>query len=176
MINENDYSVLIDSNKSFQEQNRIGRQLFVSLFTTGSVSSEKMTDEELKTFKDIDENLALVLSGLIERQVRNSSDEEMGSFVQISSAIALFSSVIFFMLCNIPRLILNQAEWDIRTSLHELEMCEASLEIERLFFLSLVSKLCLAINSSANVLIYYSVNRVFRLKIRMIMKYFPDHV
>ena len=34
VINENDYSVLIDSNKSFQEQNRIGRQLFVSLFTT----------------------------------------------------------------------------------------------------------------------------------------------
>jgi len=72
VIKENDYSVLIDVDKSFKEQNRIGRQLFVSLFTTGSVSSEKMTDAELETFDAIDENLAMLTSGLIERQVKNS--------------------------------------------------------------------------------------------------------
>ena len=66
VINEDDYSVLIDSNKSFHEQNNIGRQLFVSLFSSGSVCSEKMTDEELETFKEVDENLAMLMSGLIE--------------------------------------------------------------------------------------------------------------
>ena len=109
------------------------------------------------------------------RTVSNTSEEEMGSIAHISSAIALFSIIILFISCNIPRLILNQAEWNIRATLHESEICEASQEIERLSFLTLVSKLCLVINSSANVLIYYSMNRLFRVKIRMIMKYFSDH-
>ena len=72
VINENDYSVLIDSNKSFEEQNRIGRQLFVSLISTGSVSSQKMTEAELETHKNIDEDLAMLTSSLLERQVRHS--------------------------------------------------------------------------------------------------------
>ena len=110
------------------------------------------------------------------RRVSNTNEEEMGSTVQISSAIALFSIVLFFILCNIPRLILNQAEWDIRSTLYESEICEVSQEIERLSFLTLVSKLCLVFNSSANVLIYYSVNRLFKMKIRMIMKYFSEHL
>ena len=72
VMNENDYSVLIDSNKSFADQNRTGRQLFVSLFSTGSVSSEKMTDEELEKFGDINEDLAMLMSSMIDRQVKNS--------------------------------------------------------------------------------------------------------
>merc|ERR1712130_723515 len=58
--------------KSFEEQNRIGRQLFVSLISTGSVSSGKMTEAELDTYANIDENLSMLTSGLLERQVKNS--------------------------------------------------------------------------------------------------------
>jgi hypothetical protein len=110
------------------------------------------------------------------RRISNSSEEELVSTAHISSTLALFSIVIFFILCNIPCLILNQAEWDIRATLHQSEICEASLEFERLSFLTRVSKLCLVINSSAKVLIYYSFNRLFRVKIRIIMKYFLDHL
>ena len=71
-MNDEDYSVLIDPNKSLSDQNRTGRQLFISLFTTGSVSSGKLSEEELDTFKEIDDNLAMITSTLIGRQVQNS--------------------------------------------------------------------------------------------------------
>ena len=88
VINENDYSVLIDANKSFEEQNRIGRQLFVSLISTGSVSSQKMTESELETHKNIDEDLAMLTSSLLERQVRNS--RKFLSFTQDKAHKSLF--------------------------------------------------------------------------------------
>ena len=69
---DEDYSVLIDPSKSLSEQNKIGRGLFVSIFTTGSVSSGIINEEELEIFKTIDNNNASASSYLIERQVQNS--------------------------------------------------------------------------------------------------------
>ena len=69
---DEDYSVLIDQNKSLAEQNRLGRQLFISIFSTGSVSSGQITDEELEVFKNIDNNNSMATSFLTERQVQNS--------------------------------------------------------------------------------------------------------
>lgn len=69
---ENEFSVLIDSEKSYEEQNKIGRQLFISLYDTGSVSSEKISDEEMKTFDSLDDNIAMMLSAQIERQISNA--------------------------------------------------------------------------------------------------------
>ena len=54
---DEDFSVLIDPVKSLSEQNRIGRQLFVSIFSTGSVSSGQLSDEELEMFQGRDDLL-----------------------------------------------------------------------------------------------------------------------
>ena len=68
----NEYSVLIDRDKSYLEQNKIGRQLFVSLFDTGSVSSEPIPPNELKLYDTIDDTVAMMASAQVERQLNNA--------------------------------------------------------------------------------------------------------
>jgi hypothetical protein len=89
----------------------------------------------------------------------------------ISSAFGLCAIIILFIACNMPRLILNQAEWDLRSRLMEADICETIIQVNKLSLLTLFSRLCLIINSSANVLIYYSVSKLFRMKLRKIIKY-----
>ena len=69
---ENEYAVLLDSSKPYEEQNRIGRQMFVSLFITGSVTGQKISEEDLKKYDVLDDNLAMMLSVQIDRQVTNA--------------------------------------------------------------------------------------------------------
>merc|ERR1711892_1435645 len=69
---ENEFAVLIDNDKSYEEQNKIGRQLFVSLFTTGSVNAQKMPDEQLEKLDELSDNFALMLSFQIDRQLSNA--------------------------------------------------------------------------------------------------------
>ena len=59
---ENEYAVLIDSEKSFDEQVKIGRPLFMSLLATGTVSKtiEEIPLEELESKSW--SNLRLLLS------------------------------------------------------------------------------------------------------------------
>ena len=71
-MKDDDYSVLIDPSKSLSDQNKVARQLFISLFTTGSVSSSQLTEKELEVFDNIDSNLSMSISNLTERQVKNS--------------------------------------------------------------------------------------------------------
>ena len=67
-----EYSVLIDSDKSYKEQNKIGRQLFISLFDTGSVSSEPMPPTELQKYDVIDDMVAMMATTQLERQLNNA--------------------------------------------------------------------------------------------------------
>jgi len=67
-----EYSVLIDCDKSYKEQNKIGRQLFVSLFDTGSVSSELIPPLEMAKYDTIDDTVAMMASVGIERQLNNA--------------------------------------------------------------------------------------------------------
>ena len=67
-----EYSVLIDCDKSYKEQNKIGRQLFISLFDTGSVSSEPMPPAELQKYDAIDDTVAMMASTQLERQLNNA--------------------------------------------------------------------------------------------------------
>ena len=71
-MKDDDYSVLIDPNQSLSEQNKVGRQLFISLFSTGSVSSGQLTKKELEIFDNIDRNLSMCISNITERQVQHS--------------------------------------------------------------------------------------------------------
>merc|ERR1711892_1577490 len=69
---ENEFAVLIDNDKSYKEQNKIGRQLFVSLFTTGSVNAQKMPDEQLEKLDELSDNFDLMPSFQIDRQLSNA--------------------------------------------------------------------------------------------------------
>ena len=91
---DDDYSVLIDPAKSLSEQNRLGRQLFVSVFSTGSVSSGQLSDEELEMFRNIDNNNSVVSGHLAERQVQNA--RKFVSFFQFPRTVFLPSGMINF--------------------------------------------------------------------------------
>ena len=91
---DEDFSVLIDPVKSLSEQNRIGRQLFVSIFSTGSVSSGQLSDEELEMFRNIDNNNSVVSGHLAERQVQNA--RKFLSFFQSPRSVYLPSGMINF--------------------------------------------------------------------------------
>jgi len=67
-----DLSVLIDGDLSYDQQNRIGRSLFIALFDTGSVSSDGLEERELNKYSSIDETAAMVKSFQIERQLNHS--------------------------------------------------------------------------------------------------------
>lgn len=69
---DEDYSVLIDPSKSLIEQNHYGRQLFISIFSTGSVNSGLISDKEIETFSSINNHNSIATSFIIERAVHNS--------------------------------------------------------------------------------------------------------
>ena len=88
-MGDEDYSVLIDPGKSLAEQNQLGRQLFVSIFSTGSVSSGQLTEAELAALRHIDNNAAVVAGHLAERQVTNS--RKFLSFFDVGRGVFLGS-------------------------------------------------------------------------------------
>ena len=76
---ENEYAVLIDAEKSFDEQVKIGKPLFVSLLTRGTVSTveEDDKDEDDEVVADtcstlISDTLAMMISFQTERQLANA--------------------------------------------------------------------------------------------------------
>ena len=78
------------------------------------------------------------------------------------SSFALFSIVILFISCNIPRLMLNQAEWKFQATLYKGDECVTKGELSWLDVLSKCSLICLSFNSSANFLLYYSIHRLVK--------------
>lgn len=79
---ENEYAVLIDSEKSYDEQVKIGRPLFVSLLTVGTVSkigndisagdNEEEEDKTTRVDSNISEALATMISFQTDRQINNA--------------------------------------------------------------------------------------------------------
>ena len=107
-----------------------------------------------------------------EREVR----EERKSFLDLagrtSSSFALSAIVLLFIICNIPRLLLNRAEWNLHLQLEKVDFCKTQEDISRIYCLLHFSHFCLIINSSANVLLYYSVIKMVKIKIKGIRKCF----
>ena len=65
---ESEFSVLIDAEKSYEEQLKIGRPLFVSLLTSGTVAN---IGEEAGGLQGVSETLALMISFQADRQIRS---------------------------------------------------------------------------------------------------------
>jgi len=66
---ENEFSVLIDAEKSYEEQVRIGRPLFVSLLSSGTVAN---IGEQAGPLQAVSESLALMISFQADRQISNA--------------------------------------------------------------------------------------------------------
>ena len=64
---ENEFAVLIDSEKSYEEQVNIGRPLFVSLLRSGTVAN---IGERGVRLEGVSETLAVMISFQTERQIR----------------------------------------------------------------------------------------------------------
>ena len=64
---ENEFSVLIDAEKSYEEQVKIGRPLFVSLLSSGTVANIGDLGGPLQ---GVSETMALMISFQADRQIR----------------------------------------------------------------------------------------------------------
>ena len=110
------------------------------------------------------------------RKQQNERDENIGRkcFLDLagrtSSSFALFAIVLLFIMCNIPRLLLNRAELNLRQQLEKEDFCKTQEYISWISLLIHFSHFCLIINSSANVLLYYSVIKMVKMKIKGIRK------
>ena len=86
-----------------------------------------------------------------------------------NSVVTLSTIVMMYLICNLPRLSLNMAEYVLGDSLYKVNSCDCSLAPSWFFILIRISHLFLVINSSSNFLIYFSVcsrfKRIFRKKI-----------
>ena len=71
---ENEYAVLIDAEKSFDEQIKIGRPLFFSLLNVGTVNTKtsddnnEATEEISEAERSISETLATMISFQVKRK------------------------------------------------------------------------------------------------------------
>ena len=68
---ESEFSVLIDAEKSFEEQLKIGRPLFVSLLSSGTVANIGEEAGGPLALQGVSETMALMISFQADRQIRS---------------------------------------------------------------------------------------------------------
>ena len=127
----------------------------IRLVFTGIIPIMYLAVINVLIFKKIKDRERLPLEGqdVIERK---------GSKI---SAIALLAIVILFIACNSVRLFLDYFEWTIRLAIEEGQSpCNTTEMIKQVPSLISLSHFFLVLNSSANVLIYYSIHRVVKIK------------
>ena len=78
-----------------------------------------------------------------------------------NTAITLITIVIAFVTLNLPRLVLNLVEYFLIDTIHD-STCPCDQTPVWVSVLARISHLFLAINSSINFLIYYSVEKNFK--------------
>ena len=79
-----------------------------------------------------------------------------------NSAVTLITVVLVYVILNTPRLILNLVEYMLFSTLHS-DNCDCNQTPVWIAVLARISHLFLAINSSINFLIYYSIGRKFKI-------------
>ena len=82
--------------------------------------------------------------------------------------LTLTAIVLVYMICNLPRLVLNLVEYQLIPQIYQLDECGCSLAPWWISSLIRCSHLLLTINSSVNFLIYISFSKRFKkiLKIK----------
>ena len=95
--------------------------------------------------------------------------EKMKSRSSKNLVLTLTTIVILYLICNIPRLLLNVFD-HVSSTLIDIDFCRCRLNPEIVELFIVISHLMLVINSSSNFLIYFSLSRSF--KNILLMKYF----
>ena len=78
------------------------------------------------------------------------------------SAGTLTAIVMMYLVCNVPRLVLNMAEYQLYPSVYGLDDCGCSLTPTWFRVLCRISHLLLTLNSSINFIIYISIGKRFK--------------
>ena len=87
------------------------------------------------------------------------------------SARTLSAIVIMYVVCNIPRLIVNLAEYLYRFQLYQnYSECGCVKNIVWMEVFLRVSPLLLTLNSSVNFIIYWSIGKQFKSTLSRILK------
>ena len=79
--------------------------------------------------------------------------------------MTLTAIVILYLSCNTPRLLLNCVEYNYFSFIMDSDFCECNTVTFWFDLLLSISRLCLVINSSANILIYFSISSMFKKRI-----------
>ena len=93
-----------------------------------------------------------------------------------SSAGTLTAIVLLYMICNVPRLILNLAEYLLYPAVYEADACGCSQTPTWFSILCRVSHLLLIVNSSCNFLIYFSIGRRFKKLTNSNLQYYMRNI
>ena len=81
------------------------------------------------------------------------------------SSITLVAIVVLYLICNTPRLLLNCVEYHYFSFIMDGDFCECSRLTFFFELLLIINHLSLVINSSANILIYFSISKIFKKKL-----------
>ena len=92
-------------------------------------------------------------------------------------ALTLTSIVIMYIICNIPRLVLNLAEHLIQDEKQDnMDRCGCKKEPKWFTILCSISHFLLVVNSSANFIIYGSTENKFKKTLKDIIHSFRKRV
>ena len=78
------------------------------------------------------------------------------------SAGTLTAIVLMYLICNVPRLVLNMAEYLLYPDVYYSDSCGCSLTPTWFAILCRISHFLLTVNSSLNFLIYFSIGKRFK--------------
>ena len=78
------------------------------------------------------------------------------------SGLTLTAIVIVYLVCNLPRLIINLVEYTLRPEIYQLGECGCFLTHWWVSSMIRISHLLLTINSSVNFIIYFSSSKQFK--------------
>ena len=115
-----------------------------------------------KRFEDGENRCSIVLKC---RRISNSKKPTIPLNVS-NSAGTLAAIVLMYIICNMPRLVLNLAEYLSYPNAFQTDDCGCIVTHSWLKVLTSISHFLLVVNSSLNFLIYFSIGRRFK----MIMK------
>ena len=86
-------------------------------------------------------------------------------------SLTLTGIVLLYLICNLPRLILNLVEYHLISEIYKLDKCGCSLAPVWISSLIRSSHLLLTLNSSVNFLIYISLSKRFKKVFKIQIEY-----
>ena len=85
--------------------------------------------------------------------------------------VTLTAIVLVYLICNLPRLVLNLVEYQLISEIYKLDKCGCSLAPWWISSLIRSSHLLLTINSSVNFFIYISFPKRFKKVLKIQIEY-----